>query len=369
MPGIIPLIYKKGKTSSLGAFVLLDGILIITHDKNFLKAWHARLRRNEEVANVERKVTHTVRLTDTTRICTTCSETTAKCTTFAGVELCTAGRCEPASEETPALPLTPTWREVAGALGSMLWQIRVKTAGIPARLSQRSLLHAESILQVWTEVGRRAPLEGWDTVASGLDRESLGADLDRAGGLHSEPEKILGPCCQRCLKNTRYVVTDAMPQSIGWVIFTRNARGDLIPTRAGHAEVLETVQSQSEMLAAQRGIVEALEGSTEVCSLCGWPPIVILAVDADGVRFCINKGYSGNENFRMALRAMPLAAVSTVRVPGKDNVADKPSRRGGTDVGELDREAAEASALRLEIGFQELLRSNALYGLGGSSVA
>jgi hypothetical protein len=88
--------------------------------------------------------------------------------------------------------------------------------------------------------------------------------------LQSEPEKILGPCCQRCLNNTRYVVTDAMPQSIGWVIFTRNARGDLIPTRAGHAEVLETVQSQSEMLAAQRGIVEALEGNIEVCTCCGW---------------------------------------------------------------------------------------------------
>jgi hypothetical protein len=31
MPGIVPLIYKKGKTRSLGTeFVLLDGILIVT---------------------------------------------------------------------------------------------------------------------------------------------------------------------------------------------------------------------------------------------------------------------------------------------------------------------------------------------------
>jgi hypothetical protein len=173
MPGI-PLISKKGKTSSLGAaFVLLDDILIITHDKNFLEAWHARLKRNEKLANLERKVTHTVRLTEGTRICTTCKETTAKCTTFAGVELCPASRCEPASDDLLVLPPKPTWREVAGALGSMLWQIRVKTAGIPARLSQQSLLHAESILQVWTEVGKRAPLEGWDTVASSLNRASL----------------------------------------------------------------------------------------------------------------------------------------------------------------------------------------------------
>jgi hypothetical protein len=59
MPGIVPLIYKKGKTRSLGTeFVLLHGILIVTHDKNFLGAWHARLRRNEKLANVDRKVTH-----------------------------------------------------------------------------------------------------------------------------------------------------------------------------------------------------------------------------------------------------------------------------------------------------------------------
>jgi hypothetical protein len=74
-----------------------------------------------------------------------------------------------------------------------------------------------------------------------------------------------------------------------------------------------------------------------------WPPIVTLAVDADGVRYCINKGYSGNKNFRMALRAMPLAAVSTVRVPGKDNMTDKPSRTGGTDVGEMDRSSGSFS--------------------------
>jgi hypothetical protein len=100
MPGMVPLIYRHGGKTILGAaFVLLDGILIMSHDQMFLDLWQKRLARNEKQAKVERKVAHVVKITATERHCQSCEETDVKCTTFAGVEFQPGGRCEPASEQ------------------------------------------------------------------------------------------------------------------------------------------------------------------------------------------------------------------------------------------------------------------------------
>jgi hypothetical protein len=91
--------------------------------------------QNEKQAKVERKVAHVVKITATERHCQSCEETDAKCTTFAGVELQPGGRCEPASDTLPELPASPTWRQVAAVLEAALWAMRVRTAGIPQRLT------------------------------------------------------------------------------------------------------------------------------------------------------------------------------------------------------------------------------------------
>jgi hypothetical protein len=297
--------------------VLLDGILIMSHDQMFVNLWQKRLARNEKQANVERKVAHVVKITATERHCQSCEETDAKCTTFARVELQPGGRREPASDTFPELPASPTWRQVAAALGAALWAMRVRTAGIPQRLTSLGLLQAECALEVWGEVGKRAPIEGWDKPATDVNWGQLTRFFRRIQRSRSTPERILGQCCQRCLERVRYVVTDAMPNRIGWVIFKRDARGDLRPVKVGSAQVPEPIQAQAEMRAANAGAHAALaEEVYETCEGCGWPPIIILAVDADGVRYCLNKGDSGNPGYREQLRNLPAVMISSVRVPG-----------------------------------------------------
>ena len=59
---------------------------------------------------------------------------------------------------------------------------------------------------------------------------------------------------------------------------------------------------------------------------------VMIAIDADSVTHAIGKGYSGSTQIREELQLLreSNAVIRARRVPGKDNLADLPSR--GVDV-------------------------------------
>ena len=88
------------------------------------------------------------------------------------------------------------------------------------------------------------------------------------------------------------------------------------------------------MHAAAEAVLQAFPERT-ACRGCGNAPVLVLAVDADGVRAAANKGYSRSAAFRRELRRIGEAGpvdLVCVRVAGADNVADGYSRdRAPTD--------------------------------------
>ena len=121
----------------------------------------------------------------------------------------------------------------------------------------------------------------------------------------------------------------------------------------------EHSQVQCEMLAAKALVLHLSQvqaGQREECEICGHLPLVIVAVDADAVRFCLRKGYSGDQRFRAAIRAMLICEVWCYRIPGDSNVADAPSRRRLNSVQELDPDANRSSIAALLEGWTETRR-------------
>ena len=148
-----------------------------------------------------------------------------------------------------------------------------------------------------------------------------------------------------------------MPGQIGWVHYHRTG-GALIPVKTyTEAVPTERSQPQCEMLAV-KSLVLHLHGERQAgrrgeCSDCGHLPMVVVAVDADAVRFCLRKGYSGDPKFRAAIRATLGCEVWCYRIPGVLNAADAPSGGKASTVDELLPEPNRASVGALESGFAE----------------
>ena len=155
-------------------FVLLDGVLILTESAELWDQWAARLKRNETLADVERKVTNSGALGSTF----TCTSGAGKCaeekaTVFGGVRLAPEG-VEPAvSTDGLSLPENPTWRQVASVLGNALWRLRVMNAAIHPGSSAMPLLREQLFLRLWSLIGSevaaseaKAGRKAWDKPAS-----------------------------------------------------------------------------------------------------------------------------------------------------------------------------------------------------------
>lgn len=127
-----------------------------------------------------------------------------------------------------------------------------------------------------------------------------------------------------------------MPGQLGWVIFTRSAAGQLQPTRVGATRTNELSQPQCEMQAVEALVDDLLAMRAQGkrgCETCGSPPLMVIAVDADSVRFCISKGYSRDAQFRDVLRRLLGVRIWCTRIAGIHNVADRPSREPPGSVG------------------------------------
>ena len=103
----------------------------------------------------------------------------------------------------------------------------------------------------------------------------------------------MGEVCERCIQACQFGVSDAMPGQLGWVIFARDQGGRFRPAAIGARKVTELSQAQCEMLAVEALVHELPQRRGDAlrpCPTCRAPPLLIVAVDADGARHCVNKG-------------------------------------------------------------------------------
>ena len=79
--------------------------------------------------------------------------------------------------------------------------------------------------------------------------------------------------------------------------------------------------------------------------------MLIAAIDADSVRYAVRKGYSSSSELREVLRAIFCGSVAlyVVRVAGKDNAADAPSRGRA-----LEEEALRKTRAICRSGLEEI---------------
>lgn len=164
MPGYIPLRreYGDGRVAHGAIFVLLDEIWLIASDSQLRDEWAVRIERNEKLCGVVCKVTHCGVIRQTCVDCDLCSRSgsTAGCvaaegTTFAGVTFLPGGQYAPATplEAMPASRRAKhTWRGLAAILGTLLWQVRVYSAGVHPDKAPMLLVREEHLLQLWHAV-------------------------------------------------------------------------------------------------------------------------------------------------------------------------------------------------------------------------
>ncbi len=229
-----------------------------------------------------------------------------------------------------------TPRHVAQAVGGVLWRLRVH--------QEDMLLDHEVVIETASWVGHESG-QGWDQPAQlpeGLRRglnaqvvamncpERWTAELRR--NLAEKPHAVssAGP------SGVLMAAADADPTQCGGVIWT--AEKTLV--RAWSLPREDHGQQRAEAAAALRVATE--------CSILRPCAQLLLAVDNEGVREALRRGYAAAPHLRNLIREMwklPIA-IAPVRISGKLNVADDPSRgRMTLDPG---REAATRAALEQE---------------------
>jgi len=298
-------------------FVLLDGVFVMTEDQQLRDDWRRRIEENARRCNViikEGEDSNDVRPLE-----------------FGGVEMArrTPGRVtgiRPASRDRSWPQFNKQAggyrrREVASAAGKTLWVCRVRQAE-PAELG--------FIASVSAQVG--AGEGDWDDICDPGKQcmSQLRALLIKYGDNEFRPPRS-GP---RQKTGVRLLATDATPTRWGWI---EMRDGQVVAWGASEKSVVEKDQVLMEMQAVREAVhrLPNFDPTTEA---------VLIAIDADSVTHAIGKGYSGSEQIREELQKLRVsnAVIRARRVPGKDNLADLPSR--GVDVHEALSPTSSLSA-------------------------
>ena len=317
-------------------FVLLDGVFIVDNNAVRHAAWAKRLLRNEQLFCVRRKIGNHMRFSRAGREHSNAGgesplpEKIAEACTFAGVEFLSASQLAPAKPLVPVLGGTPSWREVAGRLGRLLWRLRVLGAGRLPTNNPFSLLNHERLLELWATVGKTAE-NAWSQTAvidSGALRYLGGVEESVRAEVH-DMAAVAPAMCRRCIDEAGIYVVDATRWSKAYVKYVRREDGRLwYHSESSERWSAEIEQGEAELVAALW--VAEIEAARGPCKDCGQPPIALIGEDADGPRAAIRKGYSRSPPFRRLMRPVfegGRVRVETARVPGVNNAADAPSRQ------------------------------------------
>ena len=293
MPRFVRL-WSRDESINGFIFVLLDGVLVFTRTQKLRDQWRRRILSNSK------------------RFSAVVKEHSSDCdrVTFAGVELrrddAKRPTVRPLRRDQVEVTATSTRRQVASCVGSIVWRLRVR----------RQPLLASALIDVYSKLVKPHEISnGWERCAALSENEcaivnTLGVADESYTSLQFEDwAAITDP-------EIRYLVTDATPTSRAGVEFCGN--GKVIDVWYEACD--KGAQSDREMGAVVSGV------NRIACR--GGNPFIILGVDADVVRFVIEKGYAKSESLRrmMLTIQVPLSRIHGVRVEGARNVADEVSR-------------------------------------------
>lgn len=260
--------------------VLIDGIATRIPDESLRSLWEARLKRNCTIFNL--------RIKDTTT------------DTFSGIEF--AGRNWRTARGIGELPPITTRRSVAVVLGTLLWEMRVRQVPL--------LLH-EDLLVIWSKNSPKLPT-AYDEVHDLSGSEvSLLSEVWMKYMTRTWTSGVAKPVW---VNPGFVVVTDATPTGVGWVI---------VDTTSGFfwTGCVLGMELATQVDREMEATVLAGEELPEFA-------VILLGVDADAVRGCIDRNYSRSPRIRALLRRAELRHQHRrcVRVPGIINPADCISR-------------------------------------------
>ena len=302
MPSSLPIV--KGGFQVGVILVLLDGVMIATETEECTRAWRNQLCSNERRFRVLVKECGTKNLV-----------VPGEEVEFAGVVFSSVGMRPKAGRSSGPRPQleasTQPLREVASRLGTLLWDVRVRSALSPALDGP---LQRESMMQLYQrvgEVGAVAPSYRQATIDLSSEEQSLLNDLERE---REERKEVYTPWpATRPRGAPALVATDAHPFGLGFVVFSQ----DGLVLRTEHKQLDERTE---QVVAEAMALAWACQ---EVDAA-----YVVAAVDADTVRAVVNKAYARTPRLREILRDIFAAKcqVRAIRVAGNTNAADAPSR-------------------------------------------
>lgn len=211
-------------------------------------------------------------------------------------------------------------RKWASLLGELLWHIRVRRSSLldySAVMDVYSFIHQQDLK--WDESLTLSNSQV-NTLKKAYDDYKIKKVAPRE--YHQKPNLWL------------FVLSDAYTRGRGWIVYTLNSEGELIPVvEQSFDNLMEQKQVHQEAGAAADGIHQAVTWAIEKLQFqphCQKLAIV-LGVDAESVRIPFAKGYSKSPTIREFIREFravtpPDFDLFVTRVPGVDNISDYPSR-------------------------------------------
>jgi hypothetical protein len=332
-------------------FVLLDGVFVLTADKQLRDRWRQRIERNLKYFNVIIKE-------EATQTADSTAEGQGEVIEFAGVAIRFGGPAEtrnvPEVRPTKADMTAPremrTRREHGQFAGELMWILRVRQAS--AADFKSALDFARWLAKAPAKEAN--PNDRWDEELLPA-REATLKELDRLKKVHFVSTYV-HPRARPLNSYTRviFAATDATPDRGGWIIFNQAQ----VKTNGLVAEgVLDYGSTRRLNTTAQ-----VLSEAHAVCDLAdaiepGVPTLVLVAIDADPVTTSINKGYSISEGLSSCLEKTQqrgdLRFIGT-RVAGLDNLSDIPSRSAAKKLHELIRQKDPDTMRRYESTWRAL---------------
>ena len=279
-------------------FVLLDGVFVITNSKELRDAWNERLRRNENIFNIVRKVPDVGDYPEVADPGTPIA--------FSGIEF----KYPDGHRPTSCRPLRLDVNAVnlcRSVIGLLCYDIRARRISL---LDEPGL--REAARRVGAERHNRGRYQFTETEKTVLGR----LDAVRQRNDYVPPATLEAPDV------TIRTCTDAHPRGTGHVDF--DGSGNVIAEHRGfqHAEPVGD-QAEMEMVAVANRAVAARDKYGP-----GTKILMIVGVDADAVRHAVTKMDSPTETMAFQLRRIrdSKVVVRACRVPGEENCADGPSR-------------------------------------------
>lgn len=330
MPRIVWLYEEDQRIGAI--VVLLDGVFLFTSRKALRDEWKARLEENCARFNVVKK--------DQGAEKETCDAGNA--VTFSGIEFKPGpgGGFRPATRGMLAIPVPTTVGDVASIVGSLLWDVRVRLVNV---------LDHPTLLALARQIGgkdQEAPFALYKR-----DRRGLQPLLE----IRARPDFIYTPKAEMptriCLAATdatrssraavRFAKTGAVQSCVltGRAPPAKTAREGRAPIASSGGCGLAKEQVHQEFDAVVE-LATALADEADRDNVPRASVALLVAIDADPVRKCIDKMYSQREEMQKRLRILRQTGIQiyTTRVSGDDNLADQPSR-GEKPADERRREA------------------------------